>query len=307
MTEASPSAPADSAATGPGFVHLRLRSPSIRSRTRSCASTRRSPPRSPTAARAGADRFGEPVRLGAFLQDRAGKRRAANLRRRRVDYQPRRSRAPAPPAADRGERRRLSQSVRAAVARLARERASRSRRDRSGLVHADNRRGPDRAVGRAGGRGRPVARAGNQRRRKGGRRAAGGAPFRRRSTSRCSAHRLARCGGAVARESARLAAASCGLPLVATHPIQFIARDDYRAHEARVCIAEGEILGNPRRVRRYTEEQYFLSRAEMAERFADLPSALSNSVEIARRCHLSMTLGESRLPELPDARGDERR
>ena len=53
------------------------------------------------------------------------------------------------------------------------------------------------------------------------------------------------------RETAQLAA-RLGLPLVATHPIQFIGRSDYQAHEARVCIAEGEILGNPRRVRRYT-------------------------------------------------------
>ncbi|MGE0312703.1 MAG: DNA polymerase III subunit alpha [Lautropia sp.] len=107
---------------------------------------------------------------------------------------------------------------------------------------------------------------------------------------------------ALTRETAQLAA-RCGLPLVATHPIQFIARDDYRAHEARVCIAEGEILGNPRRVRRYTEEQYFLSRAEMAERFADLPSALANSVEIARRCSLTLTLGQSRLPNYPVPEG----
>ncbi|MEI8302292.1 MAG: DNA polymerase III subunit alpha [Burkholderiales bacterium] len=104
------------------------------------------------------------------------------------------------------------------------------------------------------------------------------------------------------REAARLAA-RLSLPLVATHPVQFIRRDEFRAHEARVCIAEGEILANPRRTRRFTEEQYFLSQAEMAERFADLPQALANSVAIARRCNLAMTLGKARLPQFPTPEG----
>jgi DNA polymerase-3 subunit alpha len=94
-------------------------------------------------------------------------------------------------------------------------------------------------------------------------------------------------------------AARLGLPVVATHPIQFLAPDDYEAHEARVCIATGEILANPRRVRRFTREQYFLSSAEMAQRFADLPAALANAVEIARRCNLTLTLGKPRLPDFP--------
>ena len=104
------------------------------------------------------------------------------------------------------------------------------------------------------------------------------------------------------REAANLAA-DLGLPLVATHPVQFLARDEFRAHEARVCIAEGEMLGNPRRVRKFTEEQYFLTQAEMAERFADLPQALANSVEIARRCSVPMTLGKPRLPLFPTPEG----
>ncbi|MBA3479257.1 MAG: DNA polymerase III subunit alpha [Lautropia sp.] len=104
------------------------------------------------------------------------------------------------------------------------------------------------------------------------------------------------------RETARLAA-RLKLPLVATHPVQFIGADDFRAHEARVCIADGEILANPRRVRRFTPAQYFKTRAEMAELFADLPQALANSVEIARRCSFSMKLGESRLPEFPIPEG----
>jgi len=89
------------------------------------------------------------------------------------------------------------------------------------------------------------------------------------------------------------------LPVVATHPIQFAAPEDFEAHEARVCIAEGEILANPRRVRRFTREQHFKTSAQMAELFADVPSALANSVEIARRCNLSLVLGKPQLPNFP--------
>jgi len=94
-------------------------------------------------------------------------------------------------------------------------------------------------------------------------------------------------------------AARLGLPVVATHPVQFLAPDDYEAHEARVCIAEGETLANPRRVRRHTREQHFKTAAQMRELFADLPAALAHSVEIARRCNLSLVLGKPRLPDFP--------
>jgi DNA polymerase-3 subunit alpha len=98
-------------------------------------------------------------------------------------------------------------------------------------------------------------------------------------------------------------AARLNLPVVATHPVQFTTRDDYEAHEARVCISEGEILGNPRRVRRFTPEQYFKSTAEMQALFADVPSALANSAEIARRCNLSLVLGKPQLPDYPTPGG----
>ncbi len=94
-------------------------------------------------------------------------------------------------------------------------------------------------------------------------------------------------------------AARLQLPVVATHPVQFTQPDDYEAHEARVCIAEGEVLGNRRRVRRFTREQYFKSTAQMEQLFADLPSALANTLEIARRCSLSLVLGKPRLPDFP--------
>ncbi len=92
-------------------------------------------------------------------------------------------------------------------------------------------------------------------------------------------------------------AARLKLPVVATHPVQFVHPGDYEAHEARVCIAEGEILGNPRRVRRFTEDQYFKTAAEMAALFSDLPSAIANSVEIARRCSLTLVLDKPQLPD----------
>ena len=97
--------------------------------------------------------------------------------------------------------------------------------------------------------------------------------------------------------------AALNLPAVATHPIQFLAPDDFKAHEARVCIAEGMMLGDPRRPRPFTAEQYFKSADEMAALFADLPEALANSVEIAKRCNLTLELGKSRLPDFPTPDG----
>lgn len=94
-------------------------------------------------------------------------------------------------------------------------------------------------------------------------------------------------------------AAELKLPVVATHPVQFLAPEDFEAHEARVCVAEGETLTNPRRVKRFTREQYFKSQAQMEALFADIPSALANSVEIARRCNLTLVLGKPQLPDFP--------
>lgn len=93
------------------------------------------------------------------------------------------------------------------------------------------------------------------------------------------------------------------LPVVATHPIQFFGPDDYEAHEARVCIAEGEILANPKRVRRFTRDQHFKTVAQMQALFADIPSAIANTVEIARRCSLTLVLGKPQLPNFPVPEG----
>ncbi len=98
-------------------------------------------------------------------------------------------------------------------------------------------------------------------------------------------------------------AAALKLPVVATHPVQFLGPDDFEAHEARVCIAEGELLANPKRVRRFTREQWLRPAADMAALFADLPSALANTVEIARRCNLRLELGKAQLPAFPTPDG----
>jgi DNA polymerase III subunit alpha len=94
-------------------------------------------------------------------------------------------------------------------------------------------------------------------------------------------------------------ASELGLPVVATHPVQFAAADDFEAHEARVCVSEGEMLGNPKRVKRFGREQYFKTQAQMEALFADLPSAILNTVEIARRCNLALVLGKPQLPDFP--------
>lgn len=98
-------------------------------------------------------------------------------------------------------------------------------------------------------------------------------------------------------------AIEAGLPIVATNDVRFLSSDDFEAHEARVCIQEGTLLADPARPRHYTREQYLRSSEEMIERFADLPEAIENSVEIAKRCSLVLQLGESRLPIYPVPEG----
>jgi len=98
-------------------------------------------------------------------------------------------------------------------------------------------------------------------------------------------------------------ASRLGLPVVATHPVQFIKKEEFIAHEARVCIAEGEMLANAKRVRRFNEEMCFKSQAEMGELFKDLPGALANSVQIAKRCNVTLTLGKPQLPDFPTPPG----
>ena len=92
-------------------------------------------------------------------------------------------------------------------------------------------------------------------------------------------------------------ATAAGAPLAATNDARFARQDDFEAHEARVCIHAGDRLDDDKRERRYTDQQYLRTPAEMHELFSDLPEALANSVAVARRCNLELELDRHRLPE----------
>ena len=95
----------------------------------------------------------------------------------------------------------------------------------------------------------------------------------------------------------------CDLPIVATHPVQFLQPEEFKALEARVCISEGYVLSDTRRPRSFTADCYFKSQAEMQRLFADLPEALENAVEIATRSSLVLELGKPKLPLFPTPEG----
>jgi len=99
-------------------------------------------------------------------------------------------------------------------------------------------------------------------------------------------------------------AKSFSIPVVATNDVRFLERDDFEAHEARICIHEGVTLNDPHRQHHYTDQQYLRSQREMQQLFADMPEALTNTIEIAKRCNVTFTLGTSRLPHFPVPAGD---
>ena len=80
------------------------------------------------------------------------------------------------------------------------------------------------------------------------------------------------------------------LPVVATNDVRFIDKSDFDAHEVRVCIHQGRVLDDTRRPKDYTDQQYLRSADEMAELFADIPEALENTIEIAKRCNVELRL-----------------
>jgi len=100
-------------------------------------------------------------------------------------------------------------------------------------------------------------------------------------------------------------ASRLSIPVVAVNDACFLARDDYEAHETRVCIQQGRTLNDPRRERRFSEEQFLKSPREMEDLFSDLPEALENTVEIAKRCNAALELGKSHLPNYPVPDGAE--
>jgi len=89
------------------------------------------------------------------------------------------------------------------------------------------------------------------------------------------------------------------IPVVATNDVRFLSAEDFEAHEARVCIHDGFVLDDHRRPHIYTEQQYLRSEEEMCQLFSDIPLALENTVEIAKRCNVTLALGKSSLPNFP--------
>jgi DNA polymerase-3 subunit alpha len=111
--------------------------------------------------------------------------------------------------------------------------------------------------------------------------------------------RTGRAGEHACSEAVMHLARSQGAAALATNDVRFLTRADFEAHEARVCIHDGAQLADAGRVRRYSEEQYLKSPAEMAKAFQDAPELLANTVEVARRCSLEIRLGASILPAYP--------
>ena len=111
--------------------------------------------------------------------------------------------------------------------------------------------------------------------------------------------RTGRSGEDVAIQRAVQIAAALNVGIVATNDVCFAERDDFEAHETRVCINEGRTLNDPRRSRRYSDQQHFASSDYMATRFADLPQALSNTLSIAQKCTVEVPLGVYHLPDYP--------
>ena len=93
------------------------------------------------------------------------------------------------------------------------------------------------------------------------------------------------------------------IPVVATHPVEFLNPTEFMAHEARYCISEGFLLADQNRSRPFNEEQYFKSQAQMKELFSDLPGVIDNTIEIAKRCSLEFDLGNPQLPNFPTPPG----
>ena len=119
---------------------------------------------------------------------------------------------------------------------------------------------------------------------------------------------LTRCGrdGEENWNTAALALATeLALPVLASNDVRFLRQDDFEAHEARVCINQGRVLADVKRPREYSDQQYLKSPEQMAALFADLPEALENTVELAKRCNLELEFGKYYLPDFPVPEGHD--
>jgi DNA polymerase-3 subunit alpha len=210
-----------------------------------------------------------------------------------------RARRAVPRAAAVRRPRRLPQAVRVADARVPVAPASRSRRDRPAWLDA----GTEGLIALTGARDSDVGQALLQGNAAAARAAAEG--WKRRFPGRAylEVQRAGHADDDALVDATVALAAKVGLPVVATHPVQFLRPEDFpRARGARVH-RRGHVLSDARRPRAFTAEQYFLTQGEMARRFADLPEALANSVAIAQRCNLTIPLGKAHLPAFPTPPG----
>ncbi len=94
-------------------------------------------------------------------------------------------------------------------------------------------------------------------------------------------------------------AANHDLPVVATNEVVFLDADNFSAHEIRVAIHDGFTLDDTRRPKLYSAQQYLRSPEEMIALFEDIPEAIANTVEIAKRCNVTVQLGTYFLPNFP--------
>lgn len=115
--------------------------------------------------------------------------------------------------------------------------------------------------------------------------------------------RTSRVGDEQFLHQALVLARQSNLPVVASNAVRFLKKEDFLAHEVRVCVNQGRILADKRRPRDYSDEQYFKSVEEMEELFRDIPGALENSIEITKRCNVTLQLGENYLPDFPVPEG----
>ncbi|HSM69557.1 MAG TPA: DNA polymerase III subunit alpha, partial [Xanthomonadales bacterium] len=115
--------------------------------------------------------------------------------------------------------------------------------------------------------------------------------------------RTGRADEALYEQQAVQLASTLSCPVVATNDVRFLDPEDFKAHEARVCIHDGRLLADQRRERRYSDQQFLKDPAQMREAFSDLPEALENAVEIARRCNLELEFGKYYLPAFATPQG----
>ena len=196
---------------------------------------------------------------------------------------------------------RLSQSVRIAEPRVAHEPVSRSRGSRGRVARRRSRRGLL-AICRARSRATSAWRSPPATKRRRARNAEHWAKlFPNAFLHRIAALPVSRAAETYMQQAVALAA-KLKLPVVATHPLQFMTPDDFTAHEARVCISEGDILANPRRQKRFTTEQYFRTQDEMCALFADIPSAAREYRRDREALQSDARTRQAEAAAVPDAR-----